>query len=360
VPFFFDLSSLIPTVERNPFEPVLVPDEEPVKLPEKEIPAVPIADTGLPIPSHYDFDMMRAMAQDPFRIFVYWQLKDDPYERARKIFPTDSANGFHTTLKLIDETNNISVFFDAAYAREYWFHVFPDRTYKVEMGLRSPRYGYIKLLNSQPITTPRAGPSEKEAEEAEYQISADDYLRVLRESHLVPERAFTLEDLLPGPDDVPASARSALWDALPPSFRRLMRAMADIQAGRDYDRWWERLEKEELAGMVKEFLEIINQMGGNGELGYMLLLRYLPELLRRAIQAEGETGEIRIDKPISLYLAERLGQAASEISSVSSSESIPSPPSPEGPVPPHSSSSDVSHGQWLPSLNKPSRKDSER
>ena len=332
MPFFFDLSSLIPTVERNPFEPILAPDEAPAEPLEEEIPAEPIADTGLPIPSRYDFDMMRAMVQDPFRIFVYWQLKDDPFERARKIFPAESANGFHTTLRLIDETSNISVFFDAAFAREYWFNVFPERTYRVEMGLSSPRYGYIKLLNSQPVTTPRAGPSDKEAEEAEYQITADDYLRVLRESHLVPERAFTLEGLVPGADD----ARGALWDAFPPSFRRLARAMADIQAGRDYDRWWERVEKEDLAGMVREFLTIVNRMGGGGELGYMLLLRYLPEVLRRAIQAEGE---LRIDKPISLYLAERLGQTASEITAVSSSENFPA-------------QSDVSHGQWLPSMKR--------
>ena len=346
MPFFFDLSSLIPTVERNPFEPVLAPDEAPAEPLEEEIPAEPIADTGLPLPSHYDFDMMRAMAQDPFRIFVYWQLKDDPFERARKIFPVESANGFHTTLRLTDETNSISVFFDAAFAREYWFQVFPDRTYRVEMGLRSERHGYIKLLNSQPITTPRAGPSDKEAEEPEYQITADDYLRVLRESHLVPERAFTLENLLPGGDDVPASARNALWDALPGSFRRLMRAMADVQAGRDYERWWERLEREELAGMIREFLNVINQMGGGGELGFMLLLRYLPELLRRAIQAEGETGELRIDKPISLYLAERLGQTASEINALSSSENFPTPPPPAQPT-----SDEVSQEEWMPSMN---------
>lgn len=318
MPFFFDLSSLIPTVERNPFKPVLAPDEPPTEPLEEEIPAEPIAGAGLPIPSRYDFDMMRAMAQDPFRIFVYWQLKDDPFKRARKIFPAESANGFHTTLKLIDETNNISVFFDAPFAREYWFQVFPNRTYRIEMGLSSSRYGYIKLLNSQPVTTPRAGPSDKEAEETEYQITADDYLRVLRESHLVPERAFTLEALASGAD----SDRRALWEALPPSFRRLARAMADIQAGRDYDHWWERLEREDLAGMVREFLTIVNRMGGDGELGYMLLLRYLPELLRRAIQAEGE---LRIDKPISLYLAERLGQTASEISAASSSENFPTP-----------------------------------
>jgi hypothetical protein len=348
VPFFFDLSSLIPTVERNPFEPVIVLDEPPAEPVVEEIPAEPIVDTGLPIPSRYDFDMMRAMAQDPFRIFVYWHLKDDPFERLRKIFP--SASDFHTTLKLIDETNNISVFFNAAFAREYWFQVFPDRRYRVELGMRSPRYGFIKLLSSQSITTPRGGPSDKEAEEPEYQIAADDYLRVLRESHLVPERAFTLEGLLPGADEVPAAARSALWDSLPASFRRLALAMADIQAGRDYDRWWERLSREELAGLVKEFLAIINQMGGDGELGYMLLLRYLPELLRRAIHDEdgaAMVGELRIDKPITLYMAEKLGQTASEINAVSSSENVPAPPpSPLAPISP----GEVSHGPWLPSL----------
>jgi hypothetical protein len=35
---------------------------------------------------------------------------------------------------------------------------------------------------------------------------------------------------------------------------------------------------------------------------------------------------LRIDKPISLYLAERLGQTASEINAVSSSENFPMPP----------------------------------
>jgi hypothetical protein len=86
----------------------------------------------------------------------------------------------------------------------------------------------------------------------------------------------------------------------------------------------------------------------------MLLLRYLPELLRRAIQAEGETGELRIDKPIALYLAERLGQTASEITALSSSENFPAPPAPgqPGPTSPPISPGDVSHGQWLPSMKQ--------
>ncbi|QQS46456.1 MAG: DUF4912 domain-containing protein [Acidobacteriota bacterium] len=341
MPFFFDLSSLIPAVERNPFEPVLVPDVIMEEIVPEESEAVEIVDTGLPIPAHYDFDLMRAMVQDPFRLFVYWQLRDDPFERLRRIFPKGQSGEFHTVLKLIDETNNIAVFFNAAFTREYWFSVFPDRRYRVEMGLRSDRHGFIRLLSSQPVTTPRGGPSDQVAPEPEYSISADRYIEVIRESHLVPARVFTLDGLLPGAGDVPPEARNAVWESLPPSFRRLMQAMVDIQAGRDFDKWWEHLSREELSGMVREFLEIIHEMG-DGELGYILLLRYLPELLRRAIRDEHPSGfetEIQIDKPILLYLAERLGQSASEMQ----------PPGPEslaeGPSP-----LEVSMGQWLPSM----------
>jgi len=380
VPFFFDLSSLVPTVERNPFAPVAVPDvvtpppidlldeapapaepEELLKESEKllaqeEISAEPVVDTGLPIPSHYDFDLMHALWQDPFRLFVYWQLKDNPFDRLRKIFPDSEVGNFHTVLKLIDETNNISVFFNAAYAREYWFSVYPDRQYRVELGLHSARYGYIKLLSSQSVHTPRGGPSDQVAPEEEYFITVDDYLRVLKDSHLVPERAFTLEDWLPGEDGVPAGARNAIWEALPSSFRRLVYVIADIQAGRDYERWWERLSQEELAGIVREFLNTVAQMG-DGELGYILLLRYLPELLRRAILAEsdgaGQGIELQIDKPITLYLAEHLGQTASELNQASSSDNAPRLPASESPESDlrqaHGQGS--GQGQWLPSMN---------
>lgn len=367
MPFFFDLSSLVPLVERNPFQPLFVPDvlgnallsesaAEALET-EAEVAAEPIVDTGLPIPSHYDFDMMRAIVQDPFRLFVYWQLKDSPFDRLRKMFPLAEADGFHTVLKLVDETNNIAVFFNAAYAREYWFSVFPDRSYRVELGVRSPRYGFIKLLNSQTVRTPRGGPSDQAAPEEQYSIAADEYLEVLRDSHLVPERAFTVDGLLPQADAAPADARNAVWESLPPSFRRTMAAIADIQAGRDYERWWERLDREDLAGMVKEFLRIVAEMG-DGELGYMLLLRYLPEVLRRAIVAELQEGggkiELQIDKPITLYLAERLGQVASEMNVSSSSDNVPQQPGGQQAMgQPAGQPTGQGSGQvpWLPSMN---------
>lgn len=342
MPIFFDLSSLLPAIERNPFKPPLLRDEVPAApiVSEKEIEAEPIVDTGLPIPSHYDFDMMRALVQDPFRLFVYWQLKDNPFDRLKRIFPASEIEHFHSVLKLIDETNNISVMVNAAYMREYWFQVFPDRTYRVELGMHSPRYGYIKQLTSQSVQMPRGGPSDKAAEEETYYIGADEYITVLRESHLVSDRAYTLEELLPelGGPGAPAGARNAIWDSLPASFRRLMAAIADLQAGRDFDRWWERLGREELGALVREFLDTVHHMGG-GEMGYMLLLRYLPEILRRALE-DDRPHEIRVDKPMSVYLAERLGiGGASEFSQ---------PPEGEQDVP--SDRNRPESAQWLPSM----------
>ena len=343
MPFFFDLSSLLPTVERNPFEPFVVTDEAALAsdLAEGVAPAIELeVDRGLPIPAQYRLDLMRALVQDPFHLFVHWQLKDEPFERLRRIFPPPAAATFQTVLKLVDESNSIAVFFDAGFTHEYWFSVFPDRTYRVELGLRSPQYGFIKLLSSQPVRMPRGAPSDQAAPEPEYQIGADDYLRVLRESHLVPERAFTVEGLLPkaGQD---ATVHARTWEALPASFRQLIGAMADIQAGRSFDKWWEQLDEAELAEWVREFLRTIQHMG-DGELGYLLLLRYLPEVLRRAINAElGQRSnrELEIDRPITLYLAERLGQTASE----QKAGQAPNPSQAPG---------SIGHGQWLPSLNR--------
>jgi len=102
VPFFFDLSSLLPTVERNPFEPVLVSDNAVRELELAEVsdlsPEMTV-DLGLPIPAGYNLDLMRALVQDPFHLFVHWQLKDDPYERLRRIFPTPAIG--HSLLPVV-------------------------------------------------------------------------------------------------------------------------------------------------------------------------------------------------------------------------------------------------------------------
>ena len=316
MPFFFDLSSLIPVTDRNPYAPVRIVDEVTHELTsEDELPAEPIIDTGLPIPSHYDIDLMRALVQDPFHLFVHWQLRTNPFERLNRIFPPEAVASFRTVLKLIDETNRIAVYFDAAFAREYWFNVFPSRTYRVELGLRSAQFGYIKLLSSQSVAIPRGGPSDQTSDEVEYSVTAEEYLKILRESHLVPERGLKSESwfLTNNTEDGRA------LEVLPGTFRDMLRTIVDIQEGRNYDHLWERLDRAELADMVRDFLQNMSRLG-DGELGYLLLLRYLPELLRRVVASEGE---IQIDEPISLFMARRIGTATSAQDSIPEDSTLP-------------------------------------
>lgn len=346
MPFFFDLSSLLPLVERNPFAPVDVHDEVPEELGPEEIPAEEIIDAGLPIPAHYNIDIMRAMVQDPFHLFVHWQLKDNPYDRLRRIFPGDGAETFHTVLKLIDETNQISVFFEAAFTREYWFSVFPDRTYRVELGLRSPRFGYIKLLTSQSVRMPRGAPSDQTAEEPQYQVTADDFLQVLRDSNIVPARVLEPEAWAPaaaGIEPTPEK-QAAVEEMLPETFRRILKIISDIQTGRDYDRLWERLGQEELAEIVREFILTMSRLG-QGEAGYLLLLRYLPELLRRVLATEGE---IQIDEPVSIYFAKQIGIASSEFNA----PDAPGMPGGVGGGPGRGAAGGPSVRPWLPSAKR--------
>src|SRR5687768_9049350 len=37
-------------------------------------------DTGLPIPESYDVDTIRALVQDPFHIWVYWEMRERVFE----------------------------------------------------------------------------------------------------------------------------------------------------------------------------------------------------------------------------------------------------------------------------------------
>lgn len=249
MPIFFDTSS-IPIAERSPFQPAILRDDLPAPFFDESVshPSEAIVDIGLPIPSHYNFDMIQALVQDPFRLYVYWRFANNPFNQLDKIFPSRELNGFYTALKLIDETSGISIFFDAGYTDRYWISVYPNRKYRIEVGLRSLRYGYIKLLSSRPVITPRGGPSEKVDTEHDYRIAHKEFLRILRDSHMIPMK-------------------------------------------RDYRELLAGLNIDEIPDDLRDFISSIQHLtyDPTGEIGYMMLLRYLPEILRRSQKIDSET-----------------------------------------------------------------------
>jgi hypothetical protein len=145
VPFFFDLSSLMPLVDRNPFEPPLVRDEVPDGGAGSDQPVVPGSIAGAsrfgtgrrfwtanthPLRFRHDADdgsgsIPPLCLLESSRQSVGARRADIPGARSVKL----------PTLPPPDRRDsNITVFFDVPYTREYWFSVFPDRTYRVELG----------------------------------------------------------------------------------------------------------------------------------------------------------------------------------------------------------------------------------
>src|ERR1044072_4306163 len=97
----------------------------------------PFIDEGMPLPDSYDVDIIRAMLQDPFRIFIYWEVRESSLKALTRYFSEEEEAGFKRDLKLVEIEGGNEAFFDVGRHGRYWMTVFPDREYEFEIGVRS-------------------------------------------------------------------------------------------------------------------------------------------------------------------------------------------------------------------------------
>jgi hypothetical protein len=256
-------------VERSRSEPVI-----------RAAPAEGGSDLGPALPESYDVDIVRAMLQDPFRIFVYWEIRDDTIRGLNRFFSPEEAAGFKVVLRLVETTGQNEAFFEVAGKGRYWMTVFPDREYEFEIGVRSPLHGYIALVHSNRIRTPRATVSPETATEDDYRLSSPDFADILDASGFGAIQALSIKvSGLPG-SDLPADWLSALLLGLPESLRR---AITHAAAGG-------RLTAD-LISMLPEPLrsELLRLLfATDGVIAAAALMHYLPELLRTAMESGQE------------------------------------------------------------------------
>jgi hypothetical protein len=119
------------------------------------------------IPWSYGVDRVRAMAVDPERLFVYWEVTDEAIQRAReKLGP--GGPGAWPALRVYDTTGRI---FDGTNAHGYfdhgvdrgerqWFFDIgkPASEAVVELGLKSREGYFVKIVRSGRVEFPRRGP----------------------------------------------------------------------------------------------------------------------------------------------------------------------------------------------------------
>jgi hypothetical protein len=268
---------------------------------DDDAPGEPYVDEGAPVPEGYEVDIIRAMLQDPFRIFIYWEVREESLRALTRYFAPEEAAQFQTTLKLFEVEGRNEAYFPVARRGRYWMTVFPDREYEFEIGVRSPAHGYISLIRSNRVRTPRGTVSPEKPEEGEYRLNPPEFMNVIAASGFAADRAMGITvAAMPGagigPDEV-----SAVLTRLPEGVRA---AVAAAGAG------------GELTGEMIEALplylrdELMKLYGaGDGRIASVGLLHYLPELLREAIEDERE---LIGDHVHPLHVAPRFFAAASE------------------------------------------------
>lgn len=237
-------------------------------------------DTGLPVPATYDRDIIRAMIQDPFRVFIYWEVRQESLAGLTRYFAPEEARGFRVVLKLTEVEGGNEAFFEVERRGRYWMMVFPDRQYVFEIGVRSPLHGYISLIKSNGVRTPRGTVSPVSARQDEYRLSPPEFGEVLEASGFAASQSLDITiAALPGAS-AGADELSATLGKLPGVVRE---AVTVAGAG-------SALTAEHIEGLPEplrgELLKLL--LGSDGRVASAGLMHYLPELLREVIEDERE------------------------------------------------------------------------
>jgi hypothetical protein len=261
----------------------------------------PYIDEGLPVPDSYGVDILRALLQDPFRIFIYWEVREVSLVALTRFFTPAEARAFRVALKLTETGGRHEAFFEVARRGRYWMMVFPDREYEFEIGVRSPEHGFVSLLRSNRVRTPRGTVSPARPTLPEYRLEPREFARVLEASGFGAEQALSITiAAMPGTVAEDGAAGAAI-SRLPESIRAAIRLAG---AGRPLTREVIEALPEPLR---TEMLDLLVQ--SDGRIAAAGLMHYLPEILREAVE---DDRELIGDRVHPLHIAPRFFVGASE------------------------------------------------
>ena len=118
------------------------------------------------LPRRYGEDRIVAMVRDPYWLFVYWEITPQSLWRARGELEDEGADS-KLTLCVYDVTGadltgeDANRLFDIEVAgdADNWYINTgePERSYRVDIGLLTPRGEYRTIARSNTASTPRAG-----------------------------------------------------------------------------------------------------------------------------------------------------------------------------------------------------------
>src|SRR5581483_7649174 len=244
-------------------------------------------DFGAPIPDTYDIDLLRVLVQDPFHLYLYWELRQSTIDALTKVFPKEEAPEFQTVLRLLELDEGYESFFNVGRIGSYWMAVFPGKRYRFEVGIRSPRRGYIKLVSSNEADTPRGTIAMERDQDPRFAVDGRKFKRVLEASGFHNQDVLNLA--LMGGDDSGDGFRQ-MFSELPQGVQKTIERAATGAA-------IESNEIDQLPAILRDMLQRIRDEAG-GQYASMALMHYLPELLRWLASRREGLGEDEFLKPV--------------------------------------------------------------
>jgi hypothetical protein len=122
------------------------------------------------VPTGYGDHHIVLMVKDPWWIYAYWEIQPQQERQAHAQLSPDEVGGLQTILRVYDITQRnfpaqpAHRFMDiplSSLANNWYIHVdAPDRTFVVDIGLLTRQGRFLLLARSNPVHTPRFGPSD--------------------------------------------------------------------------------------------------------------------------------------------------------------------------------------------------------
>ncbi|QQS31714.1 MAG: DUF4912 domain-containing protein [Acidobacteriota bacterium] len=148
------------------------------KEPEVELSPVFKALANVELPDLERENRAQLLMQSPTRLYFYWSIRENPWQRLRAIFGEDLGS-YRLVLKLKDLKRDTEEIFPCDAEGNWWFNVEPDGEYEAELGFYAVNRPYFRILYSNSVTTPRRSPSPRPASDAKWTVSANKFAEVL-------------------------------------------------------------------------------------------------------------------------------------------------------------------------------------
>ena len=123
-------------------------------------------------------DSIQLPLQSPRKLFLYWSFANDPRATLRAAFGELAAH-YKLAVRLVKVESGEEFLLDAPPERMQWFEVYPRHIYRADVGFHAANRPFVRLLASDEVRTPPDSASHLSADEAEFQLEAGEFARLL-------------------------------------------------------------------------------------------------------------------------------------------------------------------------------------